>query len=148
LPRSPTSAEWMLGFVTPPDVRSSFTMSPDSSAWMWRTDRGLPQNSSLLNGASYPHETARSPQTRIDRSAAGTAAVPDVLSGRVGGRCSGSLLCRFMVLSRWWHCDGRRGESARRVLIKDLVKDALRARMLLRALGVLAGVRTGGECLP
>src|SRR5688572_25321809 len=29
LPRSCTSAEWMLGFVTPPDVSRSFTVSPN-----------------------------------------------------------------------------------------------------------------------
>ena len=38
LPRSCTSAEWMLGFVTPPEVSKSFTTPPDSHAegWMCR----------------------------------------------------------------------------------------------------------------
>jgi hypothetical protein len=33
LPRRSTRASWMLGFVTPPDVRRSFTVSPDSK-WL------------------------------------------------------------------------------------------------------------------
>src|SRR5687768_1423358 len=32
LPRSSRSAEWMLGFVTPPDVSSSFMVPPNPSA--------------------------------------------------------------------------------------------------------------------
>jgi hypothetical protein len=30
LPRSCRSAEWMLGFVTPPEVSKSFTVPPSS----------------------------------------------------------------------------------------------------------------------
>jgi hypothetical protein len=70
------------------------------------------------------------------------------LSGRDGGRCSGSRRSHFLVLSRRRHPDRRRGGGTARVLRDDLVEDALRTRKLLRVLGILVDVRAGGECLP
>src|SRR5690242_9412486 len=50
LPNRSTSVSRMLGFVTPPEVRSSFTTASalDRYGLVWHTDRSVAQDSSAL----------------------------------------------------------------------------------------------------